>query len=170
MSYQQTLERTYREAHHRLYGKPKIQFFQIIKPVEIPLQNPPLPPEPIIEIEFSPLSTKRNLPSLRFLMRWIAETEELPVAAIKGPRHSRNIVMVRQIFYYLARHQAQATLGEIGRYCGRRDHTTVLSGIRKIERLRLIDADLCLSIAFYERHLARGNAGITQFACPYCGR
>lgn len=57
-------------------------------------------------------------------------------------RRTVDIVRPRQIGYYLAQKLTLRSLPEIGRRFGGRDHTSVLSGIRKIERLRSCDPTL----------------------------
>src|SRR6516162_674041 len=99
MSYQQTLERTYREAHQRLIGPTKKQFFRIIeKPVE-PVPEPPPPPP---KIELSPLYTG-PLPTMRSLLKRVSEVSGIPVRDIRGRYRDRRICRAREIFYYLAR-------------------------------------------------------------------
>lgn len=57
-------------------------------------------------------------------------------------RRPRNIVVPRQIAMYLARELTAQSLPEIGRRFDKRDHTTVLHAINKIEKLRKTDAGL----------------------------
>ena len=44
-------------------------------------------------------------------------------------------VMARHIVYYLARRYTRMSLPEIAKRVGKKDHTTVLSGIRRVDRL-----------------------------------
>ncbi|MEZ4530845.1 MAG: chromosomal replication initiator protein DnaA [Thermomicrobiales bacterium] len=53
--------------------------------------------------------------------------------AMKGRNRAQEIVMPRQIAMYLMREETGASLAEIGRALGGRDHTTVIHGIEKIE-------------------------------------
>jgi chromosomal replication initiator protein len=52
---------------------------------------------------------------------------------MKGRNRAQEIVMPRQIAMYLMREETGASLAEIGRALGGRDHTTVIHGIEKIE-------------------------------------
>jgi hypothetical protein len=56
-------------------------------------------------------------------------------------------VRPRQIAMYLARELTDRSTLKIGRAFGGRDHTTILSGVRKIARLIKVDADLALAVA-----------------------
>lgn len=66
---------------------------------------------------------------------------------ICSQRRTARVVLPRQIIYYLSRTLTKRTLPEIGRRLGNRDHTSVLFGYRKIDKLRRsdpkLDADLC---------------------------
>jgi chromosomal replication initiator protein len=64
------------------------------------------------------------------------------VTAICGRNRSREIVVPRQIAMYLMREETGASLSEIGRALGGRDHTTVIHGIEKIEGKLLEDSAL----------------------------
>lgn len=52
----------------------------------------------------------------------------------------------RQIAMYLAKHLTSLSYVEIGRRIGGRDHSTVVHGVRQIERLRAIDPALNAAI------------------------
>lgn len=49
-------------------------------------------------------------------------------------RRSVHIVAARQVFYWLARRYTSHSLPQIGIYCGRKDHSTVLHGVNKIDQ------------------------------------
>ena len=63
----------------------------------------------------------------------VAEKCGVTVEAMKGRNRAQEIVMPRQIAMYLMREETGASLAEIGRALGGRDHTTVIHGIEKIE-------------------------------------
>lgn len=63
-------------------------------------------------------------------------------ADILSARRTANLARPRQVVYYLAKKLTLKSLPEIGRHVGKRDHTSALHGIRKIERLRQTDAKL----------------------------
>lgn len=54
---------------------------------------------------------------------------------IKGKGRPRAVMLPRHLAFYTIRKKTRKSLPEIGRWGGMRDHTTVLSGIRKIEAL-----------------------------------
>ena len=63
----------------------------------------------------------------------VAEKCGVTSEAMKGRNRAQEIVMPRQIAMYLMREETGASLAEIGRALGGRDHTTVIHGIEKIE-------------------------------------
>jgi hypothetical protein len=74
-------------------------------------------------------------PSINDIQRIVAGKYDVTVSDILSPRRDQNIVRPRQVAYYLAKTLTVWSLPEIGRRFGGRDHTSVLSGCRKIERL-----------------------------------
>jgi chromosomal replication initiator protein len=54
---------------------------------------------------------------------------------IKSPKRSAHLVKARQIAMYLLKKELGLTLVEIGNVLGGRDHTTVIHGLEKIEKL-----------------------------------
>lgn len=50
-----------------------------------------------------------------------------------SPRRSVHIVAARQVFYWLARRYTSHSLPQIGNFCGRKDHSTVLHGVNKVD-------------------------------------
>ena len=61
---------------------------------------------------------------------------------LSGRSRTKEIVLPRQVAMYLLRAETDASLLEIGSELGGRDHTTVLHGIRQIERSVASDAGL----------------------------
>lgn len=54
---------------------------------------------------------------------------------LKGPKRDASLVRARQIAMYLLKKELDLTLVEIGNALGGRDHTTVMHGVEKIEKL-----------------------------------
>jgi chromosomal replication initiator protein len=75
---------------------------------------------------------------------------------LKSKSRQRQITLARQVAMYLARKHLGASLPEIGRAFGGRDHTTVLSSVRKITALLATDAGMQAVITRLERVLGSG--------------
>lgn len=67
---------------------------------------------------------------------------EVKQTAIKGEKRQKQIVVPRQILMYLLKTEAKMTFSEIGNFLGGRDHTTVMHGVEKMERLAETDKNL----------------------------
>ena len=72
--------------------------------------------------------------SIEDIQRRVAEYFKLSVEEMRGARRQRSILYPRQIAMFLCRRLTEASLPEIGRAFGGRDHTTVLHAVDKIER------------------------------------
>jgi len=56
---------------------------------------------------------------------------------IKGPKRDSSLVKARQIAMYVLKNDLSLSFVEIGNILGGRDHTTIMHGVKKIERLLL---------------------------------
>jgi chromosomal replication initiator protein len=65
----------------------------------------------------------------------VAAHYELTTNDLISPNRQRHVARPRQVAMYLARRYTQRSLAEIGKFFGKRDHTTVKCAVRKIERL-----------------------------------
>jgi chromosomal replication initiator protein len=67
---------------------------------------------------------------------------EVKQTAIKGEKRQKQIVVPRQILMYLLKTEAKMTFSEIGNFLGGRDHTTVMHGVEKMEKLTESDTSV----------------------------
>lgn len=72
--------------------------------------------------------------SLQEIAKTVAAYFNLKLKDLKGPRRQKNVVQPRQVAMYLIRHDLKTTLQEIGRFFGKRDHTTVMHSVEKVTR------------------------------------
>ncbi len=92
--------------------------------------------------------------SIREIATLTARYFGLKVSDLKSPRRRRALVTGRCIAMYLARHLTSSSLGEIGKFFGGRDHTTVLYGCRRTEGLLRRDRSVRQAITELKRMLA----------------
>jgi chromosomal replication initiator protein len=78
---------------------------------------------------------------------------------LAGRSRTKDIVRPRQVAMYLLRAETDASLLEIGGELGGRDHTTVLHGIKQIERSIGSDASLRAQVLAIKESLVIGHAG-----------
>ena len=88
----------------------------------------------------SPDKTKVITPSL--IVDTVCEQYGTKKEDIVSKKRNAEIVLPRQIIMYLCREYTDTSLEEIGRILGKKDHTTVMSGINKIKQMKTIDDDL----------------------------
>ena len=81
------------------------------------------------------LQRSRGQISIERIQREVAGYFNIRVKDLKSHRRPRAISYPRQIAMHLSRKLTQASLSEIGRHFGGKDHTTVLSADRKIRKL-----------------------------------
>ena len=71
--------------------------------------------------------------TLEGIQRKVAEHFEVSLEELRGARRQRSILYPRQVAMFLCRRLTEASLPEIGRAFGGRDHTTVMHAVGKIE-------------------------------------
>lgn len=90
-------------------------------------------------------------PAEKQLLRQIAATVarhyELPVADLRGPSRRQKLVEARATAMYLCRTLTDASLAEVGKHFGGRDHTTVIHACQKIEDLARRELSFARSLA-----------------------
>lgn len=79
--------------------------------------------------------TPFHAPSLQEIVTAVAHFYGLSVEDLKSPRRTKAVAFPRQVAMYLAREETGASLLEIGRALGGRDHSTILYGYEKISSL-----------------------------------
>jgi chromosomal replication initiator protein len=87
------------------------------------------------------------------IQKKIAERYNLKISDLSSQRRMRNIARPRQIAMYLSKQLTTKSLVEIGRSFGKKDHTTVIHSIRKIEELFKIDPALKEEVNLIQRSM-----------------
>ena len=87
------------------------------------------------------------------IQRRVAEHYTMRLSDLVGPKRHRAIARPRQMAMYLAKQLTTASLPEIGRAFGGRDHTTVMHGVRRIEELSTLDSRISDDLELLRRAL-----------------
>lgn len=98
------------------------------------LFNKPATPALAQEILKDMVREVRGRLTLERIQQRVAGYFQLDVNALRSARRQRSILYPRQIAMYLCRRLTEASLPEIGRAFGGRDHTTVMHAVEKIDR------------------------------------
>lgn len=87
------------------------------------------------------------------IQRKVADYYGLKVADLLSERRAREVARPRQIAMYLAKKMTPRSLPEIGRRFGKRDHTTVMHAVKRVEQLRGEDREIDSDVATLTRLL-----------------
>ncbi|WP_026526244.1 chromosomal replication initiator protein DnaA [Butyrivibrio sp. VCD2006] len=125
----------------------KIIAYSRLYNVEINLENAKEALKDIIYPDFSKVIT------IPLIISTVCEQFGVKQEDIVSKKRNKEIVLPRQIVMYLARELTDAPLEEIGKSLGKKDHTTVMSGISKIKDLLTVDEDLSRNLDIINKKL-----------------
>jgi len=106
--------------------------------------------EPTMEIASSLLGSSKTRPkhiSAKQIIERTAKHFQIPMEDILGPKRDKDIVVPRQIAMYILRSELHLSFPKIARELGRKDHTTAIHSVEKIEKEAGFDADIRTAIA-----------------------
>lgn len=101
--------------------------------------------EPTLGIASSLLGSVQARPkhiSSKQIIERVARHYQVPMEDILGPKRDKDIVVPRQIAMYMLRNELHLSFPKIARELGRKDHTTAIHSIEKIEKELQADADI----------------------------
>ena len=87
------------------------------------------------------------------IQRKVPEHYTIRLSDMLGPKRNRVYARPRQIAMWLCKQMTSRSLPEIGRKFGKRDHTTIMHGVRKIDELRAADVQLSDDLEMLQRAL-----------------
>ena len=110
-----------------------------------------------VELEARLAKAESAIPSgsdvIERIKKLVALRFSVPVALLAGHRRHKSVAFVRHVAMYVCRRKTRGSYPDIGRAFGNRDHTTVISAVRKISSMVAIDEALARRIAAIEREL-----------------
>lgn len=104
---------------------------------------------PDIQIATSLLGSSRSRPkhiSAKQIIERTAKYFQVPLEEILGPKRDKDIVVPRQIAMYMLRSELHLSFPKIARELGRKDHTTAIHSVEKIEKEVSYDAEIKAAI------------------------
>ncbi len=105
--------------------------------------------DPDMNIATSLLGSHQTRPkhiSAKQIIERTARHFQIPVEDILGPKRDKDIVVPRQVAMYMLRSELHLSFPKIARELGRKDHTTAIHSVEKIEKESHLDADLRAAI------------------------
>lgn len=112
--------------------------------------------EPTLAVASSLLKVSKARPkhlSAKQIIERTARHFQVPLEDIVGPKRDKDIVVPRQVAMYMLRSELHLSFPKIARELGRKDHTTAIHSVDKIERESRLDPDLRLAISQIKEHL-----------------
>ncbi len=99
------------------------------------------------------LRSNERIINIEEVQKRVASRYNIKVSEMSSSRRLRSIARPRQIAMYLSKKLTSKSLAEIGASFGKKDHTTVMHAVKKIESLILEDADFREEITLLTRIL-----------------
>jgi chromosomal replication initiator protein len=112
--------------------------------------------DPTLAIATSLLGANKSRPKHLSAKQIIEKTSrhfQIPIEDIVGPKRDKDIVVPRQIAMYMLRSELHLSFPKIARELGRKDHTTAIHSVEKIEKESRIDPDMRQAIADIKERL-----------------
>jgi chromosomal replication initiator protein len=112
--------------------------------------------QPSLAIASSLLNVSKTRPkhlSAKQIIERTARHFQIPVEDIIGSKRDKDIVVPRQIAMYILRNELKLSFPKIARELGRKDHTTAIHSVKKIDAECRTDPTLRMAIAEIKEHL-----------------
>lgn len=112
--------------------------------------------EPTLSVASSLLNISKIRPkhlSAKQIIERTARHFQIPVEDILGPKRDKDIVVPRQIAMYMLRNELKLSFPKIAKELGRKDHTTAIHSVDKIDREARADSSLRMAISEIREHL-----------------
>lgn len=112
--------------------------------------------EPDLQIAAGLLGAGRTRPrhvSAKQIVERTAKHYQIQISDILGPKRDKDIVVPRQVAMYILRSELHLSFPKIARELGRKDHTTAIHSVEKIEKESVFDADIRAAIAEIKERL-----------------
>jgi chromosomal replication initiator protein len=98
-------------------------------------------------------SARPNEASVEDIQRMVCHHFKLRSTDLLSKDRHKSIAFARHVAMYLCKQRLKCSFPELGRAFGNRDHTTVISAVRKVEALRTSDPEVRAHLEALERKL-----------------
>lgn len=112
--------------------------------------------DPTLAVASSLLSANKTRPkhlSAKQIIEHTAKHFQIPIDDITGPKRDKDIVVPRQIAMYILRNELNLSFPKIARELGRKDHTTAIHSVEKIDKESKLDPSVRMAIADIKERL-----------------
>ena len=111
---------------------------------------------PDLQIATTLLGSVKTRPkhiSAKQIIERCARHFQIPMEDIMGPKRDKDIVVPRQVAMYMLRSELHLSFPKIARELGRKDHTTAIHSVEKIEKEVSYDADIKAAVSEIKERL-----------------
>jgi chromosomal replication initiator protein len=98
-------------------------------------------------------ATRPNEASVEDIQRLVCHHFKLRSVDLLSKDRHKSIAFARHVAMYLCKQRLKCSFPELGRAFGNRDHTTVISAVRKVDALRAVDPEVRAHLEALERKL-----------------
>lgn len=112
--------------------------------------------DPTVEVAVALLGNNKTRPkhlNAKQIIERTAKHFQLSVDELLGPKRDKEIVVPRQIAMYMLRSELHLSFPKIAKELGRKDHTTALHSVDKIEREKAFDNEIRAAISDIKERL-----------------
>lgn len=112
--------------------------------------------EPTLAIATGLLGSNKTRPkhlSAKQIIERTSKHFQISIEDLVGPKRDKDVVVPRQIAMYILRSELHLSFPKIARELGRKDHTTAIHSIDKIEKQTHLDADIRQAISDIKERL-----------------
>jgi chromosomal replication initiator protein len=112
--------------------------------------------QPTLAIASSLLNVSKTRPkhlSAKQIIERTARHFQVPIEDIVGPKRDKDIVVPRQVAMYILRNELKLSFPKIAKELGRKDHTTAIHSVEKIDREIRTDSSLRIAVSEIREHL-----------------
>lgn len=112
--------------------------------------------QPTMAIASSLLNVSKIRPkhlSAKQIIERTARHFQVPIEDIVGPKRDKDIVVPRQVAMYILRNELKLSFPKIAKELGRKDHTTAIHSVGKIDKELRTDSSLRMAVSEIREHL-----------------
>ncbi len=111
--------------------------------------------EPTLEVAIALFGQKQRTRHItaRQVVEKTARYFHLSVDDLTGPKRDKEIVVPRQIAMYIIRNELHLSFPKVARELGKKDHTTAIHSVEKIEKEQAFDQEVRAAITAIKERL-----------------
>jgi len=81
-----------------------------------------------------------------YILSEVCDAYNISIEEVTSKKRNAELVEPRQVVMYLCRHLTECSLADIGKILGKKDHTTIIHGVNKIETEMASNEDLSIKV------------------------